>query len=42
MNDDIIICSDSSGKTSEKYIKKDLLGHGGFAKCYQMVNIKTG
>lgn len=25
----------------EKYLKKELLGNGGFAKCYLMVHVRT-
>lgn len=26
----------------EKYLRKELLGNGGFAKCYLMVSVRTG
>lgn len=27
---------------NERYLKKELIGNGGFARCYLMINSRTG
>ena len=41
LNEEIIIQTDSSGRKKEKYIKKERIGSGGFAKCYLVINCKN-
>ena len=42
ITEEIVIQTDGNGKKIQKYIKKEVIGSGGFAKCYLMVNSRTG
>ena len=41
ISDDIVIQADSNGNKVEEFIKKEIIGNGGFARCYLMINKRT-
>lgn len=41
LNEEIIIHTDENGRKKDKYIKKEKIGSGGFAKCYLVINTKN-
>ena len=41
LSEQIIIQTDGNGRKKEKFIKKEKIGSGSFAKCYLFVNSRT-
>lgn len=41
LGEEIVIQTDGFGGKKQRYIKKEKIGSGGFAKCYLLVNCRT-